>query len=99
MTVEIFLILLTILSTTTGLLTEFMKKLLDSMNKNYITNILALIVSIIVGGAGTSVYYILNGYEWNLINIVCIFLMMIANCLGAMLGYDKVKQTILQLSR
>lgn len=97
MSVQSFLILLTILSTVTSLFTEGIKKYLDSINKKYVSNILVLAVSVLVGGIGTVIFYLFNDYAWTSLNIICIFLMICANWLGAMLGYDKVKQTILQM--
>ena len=97
MTVEIFLLLLTALSVVTGLVTEGMKKLLDSLNVTYATNILALYIAVVVGGVGTIIYYISCGIEWTVMNVICIFLMMLANWLGAMIGYDKVIQAIKQI--
>lgn len=97
MTVEIFIALLVSLSTVTALVTSFVKKMLDDMNKVYASNIIVLIVSAIVGGGGTCVFYVFNDYPWNAINIVCIFMMIIANAIGSMVGYDKVIQTIKQL--
>lgn len=97
MTVETFLILLTILSLITSLFTQGFKKLLDSLEVKYASNILVLVVAIVVGGAGTVVFYMWNDIAWTSLNIIIIFLMMCANWLGAMLGYDKVIQTIAQL--
>lgn len=97
MTVQIFLLLLTILSIVTSLLTEGIKKFLDAMMVNYASNVLVLIVAVIVGGVGTSVYYLWNDIAWTSLNIICIFLMVCANWLGAMLGYDKVIQAISQM--
>lgn len=97
MTVEIFLVLLTALSIVTSLLTEGMKKVLDSLKVKYASNILALCVAVVVGGAGTAIFYLWNDYQWTTLNIICIFLMMCANWLGAMLGYDKVMQAIKQI--
>ena len=97
MTVEIFLTLLVALSTITSLATTGVKKLLDESNKNYSSNALVFIVACVVGGLGTCAFYLLNGYEWNIVNIVYIFMMIPANAFGAMLGYDKVVQTIKQV--
>lgn len=99
MTVENFLILLTVLSIITGLFTEGIKKFLDSLNKKYASNIVVLFVTILVVGGGTIVFYLWNDYAWTTLNIVCIFLMIAANWLGAMLGYDKIIQTIVQLKQ
>jgi len=97
MTVQVFLLLLTILSIVTSLFTEGIKKFLDAMMVNYASNVLVLIVAVIVGGVGTSVYYLWNDIAWTSLNIICIFLMVCANWLGAMLGYDKVIQAISQM--
>lgn len=97
MTVQMFLLLLTILSIFTSLFTEGVKKLLDSVNVKYASNVLVLIVAVVVGGVGTSVFYLWNDIAWTSLNIICIFLMVCANWLGAMLGYDKVTQAISQL--
>lgn len=97
MTVEIFLILLTILATITSFFTEGIKKVLDSLEVRYASNVLVLVVAVLVSGAGMAVYYLWNDIAWTTLNIICIFLMMCANWLGAMVGYDKVKQAIMQL--
>lgn len=96
MTVEMFLILLTIFSVVTSLFTQAVKKVLDDMGEAYASNIVVLVVAVIVGGLGTAAYYFLAGYQWNACNITSIFLMMGANWLGAMVGYDKIKQAITQ---
>lgn len=97
MTVELFLILLTILSIITSMFTEGIKKFLDSLKVKYASNVIVLFVAVIVGGVGTSIFYIWNNFEWTTLHIICIFLMMCANWLGAMLGYDKVMQAIAQI--
>ena len=97
MTFELFLILLTVLSVVTSLLTEGIKKFLDSLKVTYASNIVVLCVSIVVGGIGTSVFYMWNNIEWTTLNIICIFLMVCANWLGSMLGYDKVMQALSQI--
>lgn len=98
MTVESFLILLAILSTVTSLATEGVKKFLDEMKFKYASNVLVLAVAVFVGSVGTAVFYLFNDYAWTSLNIIVMFLMMVANWLGAMFGYDKVKQTILQMT-
>lgn len=96
MTTEVFLMLLASFSTLTGLCTEALKRILDTTETAYASNLLALASAAIVGGFGTIAYYFMNGVEWNAVNIVCIFLMIIANWLGAQVGYDKIKQLISQ---
>ena len=94
MTVEIFLTLLVFLSTATSLATEAFKKLVGNKIPY---NILVLIIAMIVGCVGVYVYYILNNIEINSINIIYLVLMGIANWIGAMVGYDKIKQLINQM--
>ncbi len=97
MTIEMFLILLTVFSVITSLCTEAVKKFFDSLKVTYASNIIALAVAVFVGGAGTMIFYVFSGIELNIINNICVFLMMGANWIGSMLGYDKVKQAITQL--
>ena len=99
MNITLFITLLTIFSTITGLVTEVCKKLLDEANIVYAKNILAFIVACIVGMGGTGVYYILCSIEFTLINIVCMVLMGFATSVSAMVGYDKVIQTIAQIKK
>jgi hypothetical protein len=56
-----------------------------------------LAAAALVGGLGTVVYYIAVGIAWTPMNIICIPLMIIANWVSSMVGYDKVKQAIEQL--
>lgn len=97
MTIQIFLILLTIFASFTSLLTEGIKKFLTGLDKSYASNIIVLISAVVVGILGTSIAYLVIGVPWTLTNIAFILVMVIANWLGAMLGYDKVKQAITQL--
>ena len=97
MTVETFLILLTILSTATSLVTEAVKKFLTSSNIKYASNIVVLIVAILVGAGGMAIYYSFAGLPWTINNIICLLLMALFNWLGAMIGYDKVVQAITQI--
>lgn len=97
MTVQIFLILLTIFAVVTSLLTQGVKYFLDELKVKYASNIVVLIIAVIVGVCGMIFYYILNGIPFIATNIIYIILMALANWLGAMLGYDKVKQAITQI--
>jgi len=99
MTAEMFLILLTAFSTITSLATEAVKKLLDKMELTYASNIIVLIVSSLVGGLGTIGYYIINNTEVTAANVACVVIMMVANWLGSMVGYDKVRQAITQFKK
>lgn len=97
MNVTLFITLLTAFSAVTGICTECCKKLLDSLKVTYVSNILAFIIACVVGIGGTAIYYAVCSIEFNAINIVCMILMGIATSVGAMVGYDKVIQTIKQI--
>ena len=97
MTVEYFLILLLSFSVLSGLITEGIKKIISD-KKNISYNIIALISSIVVGGLGTCIFYQLNEIDFTVNNIIYIVLMGLASGLVSMVGYDKVKQSILQFT-
>lgn len=94
MTVETFLALLVFCSAATSLVTEALKKLLGNKIPY---NFLVLIVAIVVGCVSVNLFYLFNDVKLDAINIIYVFLMGIANWIGAMVGYDKVKQLIGQL--
>ena len=94
MTVEMFLTLLVFFSTSTSLATEALKKVL---NDKVPYNILVLIVAMMIGCLGTGIYYTLNDIRIDTINMIYLILMGIANWIGAMVGYDKIKQLINQI--
>lgn len=96
MTVSLFLMLLSAFSVLSGLITESIKKVLkDKANLSY--NILALIVALVVGCVGCTVFYQLDGISFTVNNIIYMILMGLASGLTSMVGFDKVKQTIEQL--
>ena len=97
MNVTLFLILLSAFSVISGLITEAIKKLLsDKTNLSY--NLIALTVALIVGTVGCGTYYQLNGFSFDVNNIIYMILMGLASGLVSMTSYDKVKQTIEQLA-
>lgn len=61
-------------------------------------NIIALIVSLIVGGVGCAIYYQLNAIPFNVNNVIYMILMGLASGLCSMVSYDKLKQCIEQIS-
>lgn len=97
MTIQLFLIILTIVSTISSIITEGIKTFLQKENIHFSSNILATIVAVIVGVGGTIIYYIFGGIEFTCINIICVILMGLASSLASMLGYDKIVQTIKQI--
>lgn len=92
-----FLILLFAFSTISGLITEAIKKV-GNDKKNLSYNIIAICISLIVGCVGTGIYYQLNNILFDLNNIIYMVLLGLASGLCSMLGYDKIKQSILQIT-
>lgn len=99
MTVTIFMMLLAGFSAVTALITEAVKRLLDSLKIKYAPNIIALIIAVLTGAGGCSIFYIYHSVPFNGTNILTILLMGLANWLGATLGYDKVTQAIAQIMK
>lgn len=98
MEVSSFIMLFTVFSTATSLCTEACKKLLNEAKISYASNVLAFVIACVVGIAGTAIYYVFCSIEFNIVNVICMILMGIVTSIGATVGYDKVKQTIEQLS-
>ena len=97
MTTTTFLMLLSSFSVLSGLVTEGIKKLIsDKANMSY--NIIALVVALVIGGAGSAVYYQLNAIPFNIDNIIYLVLMGLASGLCSMVGFDKIKQAIKQIT-
>ena len=97
MTITTFLMLLSSFSVLSGLVTEGIKKLIsDKENISY--NIIALVVSLIIGGVGCAIYYQLNAIPFDINNVIYMILMGLASGLCSMVSYDKLKQCIEQIS-
>ena len=89
--------LLSSFSVLSGLVTEGIKKLIsDKANMSY--NIIALVVALVIGGVGSAVYYQLNAIPFNLNNIIYLVLMGLASGLCSMVGFDKIKQAVEQIT-
>lgn len=99
MMLDVFLMGLFIVSTLTGLFTEGIKKWLAERNKTYHANALAGYVaiglSILVGMA----YIILTGVTFDAQIAVYFIALVMLSWLAAMIGYDKIKQTISQFKK
>lgn len=98
MTVTLFVTLFTVGSMVCGLLTEAIKKAYENAKKDFSANIIALADALVVGGLGTASAYMLMNIPWTVNNIICLVLMIVMIWLGAMLGFDKVKQTLQQIA-
>lgn len=94
---EGFLLLLMICASMTTLITEAVKKTLADVKKSVPNNILAGTVSVITSGGVSAGWIILKNIELTPETWVCIVALVILSWLCAMLGYDKVKQTLGQL--
>lgn len=98
MDITMFIVLATIMCTISGLLTEGIKTWCKNAKKDCSVNLVALIDAIVIGGVGTAVAYVLMGIAFNLQSILCIGIMIAVVWLGSMIGYDKIIQTITQIS-
>lgn len=98
MSVTLFISILTLGATLTTVLTEAIKKAYQNANKEYSANIIALVNSLVIGGGGTAVAYMLMNIEWTINNIICMILMIFIVWLGSMLGFDKILQTASQVA-
>lgn len=97
MDITTFLMLLFAFSVISSLFTEGVKKLMnDKTNLSY--NLIALCVALIVGSVGAAIYYQLNNIGFDANNIIYMILLGLASGLCSMLGYDKVRQTIIQIT-
>lgn len=82
-----------------SLLTEAFKKALDEAEVKYSNNIIALGMAILVGIGCMIGAYVILSIPFTPANIVCILFMAIAIWVGAMVGYDKVKQLLEQMQQ
>ena len=98
MTVQIFLLILTACSFATSLITQAIKNTFIKFNIKYASNIIVAITGAVVGGVTMVSYYAIAGISYNTVTIIAMIAMIIANWLGATVGYDKVKQTIEQIT-
>lgn len=93
MTVNLFIVLVTILSLVSSLITEAIKKTIGTE----MPTLVVAIVSAVVGWAGGAAAYILMGIAFTSINILCLVLLAPIIWLIATLGYDKVMEVIKQI--
>ncbi len=93
MTIELFIIMLTVGGTLSSLITQALKKAFDELS----SNVIAIADAAIVGIGGMIIAYILMDIPFTLQNVVCIPLMAVCIAVGSMVGYDKVIQTLKQI--
>ena len=92
-----FLLMLMLTASMTTLITEALKKMLSDLHKSVPNNLLAGAVSIVTSGGISAGYIILNEVQLNAATGVHIAALILLSWLCAMLGYDKVKQTLTQI--
>lgn len=93
---EVFLFGLLMTSALTGLVTEAVKKILVEHNITYRANTLAGIVSLLLSAAIGAAYVVLTGTAFTSQIVVYLIAHVFMSWLCAMVGYDKVIQTISQ---
>lgn len=96
MSLDIFLLMLLIVSVLTGLFTEAIKKALDEFNKKYYSNMLAGIVGAVMAVLVDIGYIILTEAAINSKMAVFLIALVLLSWLCSMVGYDKVIQAISQ---
>lgn len=96
MSLNVFLMMLLIVSTFTGLVTEAVKKCLQERGKTYYANALAGYISAGLSIAVGTAYIILTGAAINAQMAVYLIALVFMSWLAAMVGYDKVVQAIAQ---
>lgn len=97
MTIQIFLFFLFGISLLTGLFVQAIKKLLGEFKKKIGSNLLSSIVSIVLSILVGVFYPLLFNVQVDIAYVIWFVIIAIFSWLVAMLGYDKVKQTILQI--
>ena len=95
MTITIGSFILMICSLMTGLIVEAIKKMVD-VNK---PNIVAAVVSVVVGIAIPVGYILMNSLPFDTTAILYIISIVVLCWLCSMLGFDKVMQSLEQLKR
>jgi hypothetical protein len=94
---QIFLTGLFVVSLLTGLVTEGIKRLLDEYKKEYHSNVVAGIVAVVFSVLVDIGYTVVNNMAFDAVWVVYLISLIILSWLCAMLGYDKVIQTLAQI--
>lgn len=99
MNFEVALMLLLVVATMTGLVTEAVKKVLQEGNVSYKPNLLAGLVSVALSVGVGAAYIVLTETALTAQMAVYLIALVFLSWLSAMVGYDKVVQTIAQLRK
>ena len=98
MTLELFIFLVTVGATLSSGATQVVKNILDEVKVTYSSNIVAIGVAVVIGLVGAFIGYTLLDVDITVKNVIYAFL--VSGCVGgcSTFGYDKVVQTIKQIS-
>ena len=96
---QIFVTGLLVMSALVGLATEAIKKILTEHNVKYYANTLAGIVALVLSLAAGVAYVVVTGAAFTSSVLVGIVTFVFMSWLCAMVGYDKVIQTIAQFKK
>lgn len=99
MNIEVALMLLLVVSTMTGLVTEAVKKVLQEGSISYKPNLLAGLVAVALSVGVGAAYIVLTETALNAQMAVYLIALVFLSWLSAMVGYDKVVQTISQIKK
>lgn len=94
MNLQSFLSALFGVSAVTSLVTEAVKKVLNDRNASCHTNTLTGIIALVISSASGIGYVLISGMEFTSSTIVSIVGFAFMSWLCAMVGYDKIVQTI-----
>jgi hypothetical protein len=97
--IQVFMTGLVVMSAIVGLVTEAVKKILSEFNIKYYANTLAGIVSLVLSTAMGVCYVVVSGSTFTAHIVVGIVTFVFVSWLCAMVGYDKVIQTITQFKK
>lgn len=99
MNLEIFLLMLLVVSVLTGLFTEGIKNWMKERNKTYYPNALAGYVAAALSVLVDVAYVIVTDAKLNAYMAVYLIALILLSWLAAMVGYDKVIQAIMQFKQ
>lgn len=98
MNMEIFLMLLMVVSIFTGLFTEAVKMCLDCFKVKFASNLLAGVVAVVLSVLVSAAYILLAEIAYTDKMMVYLIALILLSWLSAMVGYDKVVQALMQFN-
>lgn len=97
MSISVFVTVFLIEAALATFLTQAVKQFYTNAGKKYSANMIALVDAVVLGLLVTSCFFILNGIQFSLNNIICMIALVALNWFGSMLGYDKIIQFLKQI--